>query len=174
MYSMNRRKHFRIITIVIFALLNVTTFSLAGYHSIQRESLRGLKGVYVSVENLTPEIQKDGLTKDRIQGDVELMLRTAGIKILSKEEWFDEEGGPSLYVNANVLKLSATSEYVYSVNISFKQTVYPIRKPMEITGAATWSVGGIVGITPDLGKIRASIKEQVDEFIKAYWSVNPK
>lgn len=171
---MNRRKHFCIITTVVFALLNMTTFSLAAYHSIQRESLRGLKGVYVSVENLTPEIQKDGLTKDRIQGDVELMLRTAGIKILSKEEWFDEEGGPSLYVNANVLKLSATREYVYSVNISFKQTVYPIRKPMEITGAATWSVGGIVGITPDLGKIRASIKEQVDEFIKAYWSVNPK
>ena len=138
------------------------------------ESLRDLKGIYVSVEKLTQEIQKDGLTKDRIQGDVELMLRMAGIKTLSKEEWFDEEGSPSLYVNANVLKLSATREYVYSVNISFKQTVYPIRKPMEITGAATWSVGGIVGITPDLGKIRASVKEQVDEFIKAYLSVNPK
>jgi hypothetical protein len=174
MYSMNRRKHFCIFTTVIFALLNMTSLSLAVHHSVQLESLRGLKGVYISVESVTPEIQKDGLTKDRIQGDVELMLRTAGIKILSKEEWFDEEGSPFLHVNANVLKLPATREYVYSVNISLKQTVYPIRTPMEISGAATWSVGGIVGITPDLGKIRASVKEQVAEFIKAYLSVNPK
>ena len=152
----------------------MSSFSSADYYSIQKESLRDLNGIYVSVEKLTHEIYKDGLTKDRIRRDVELMLRTAGIKILSKEEWFDAEGNPSLYVNANVLKLSATKEYVYSVNISLKQTVYPIRKPMEITGAATWSVGGIVGITPDLGKIRASVKEQVNEFIKAYLSVNPK
>lgn len=174
MYAMNIKKYCCFFTIVVLALLNMTSFLSAGYHSIQRESLRGLKGIYISIENLTPEIQKEGLTKDHIQRDVELMLRTAGIKILSKEEWFDAEGSPSLYVNANILKLSATREYVYSVNISLKQTVYPIRKPMEITGAATWSVGGIVGITPDLGKIRASVKEQVDEFIKAYFSVNPK
>ena len=171
---MNKRKYCCILLIVVLALLNMTSFSFAGDYSIQTESLRDLKGVYVSVESPTPEIQKDGLTEDRIKKDVELMLRMAGIKILSKEEWFDAEGSPSLYVNANVLKLLETREYVYSVNISFKQSVYPVREPMEISGAATWSAGGIVGITPDLDKIRASVKEQVDEFIKAYLSVNPK
>ena len=174
MYAMSRRKYCCFFTTVALALLNMTSFSFAGDHSIQKESLRDLKGVYVSVESPAPEIQKDGLTEDRIQKDVELMLRMAGVKILSKKEWFDAEGSPFLYVNTHILKLRATREYIYSVNISFKQNVYPVRKPMEISGAATWSIGGIIGITPDLDKIRASVKEQVNEFIKAYLSVNPK
>jgi len=160
--------------VIVALLLNTTSSSLAGQYTVQQESLRDLKGVYISVENLSAGIQKDGLTKDRIRKDVELMLRKAGIYILSKKEWFDTEGSPFLYVNAHVLKLPATSEYIYSINISFKQTVYPARKPVEITGAATWTTGGIVGITPDLDKIRASVKAQVEEFIKAYLAVNPK
>ena len=171
---MINRKYWGFFSGVIFVLLNITSFSLADQYSIQQESLRDLKGVFISVESLAPEIQKDGLTKDRIRKDVELMLRKAGIKILSKKEWFDVEGSPCLYVNAHVVKLRETREYIYSVNISFKQTVYPARKPVEITGAATWTIGGIIGITPDLDKIRASVKAQVEEFIKAYLAVNPK
>ena len=160
--------------VIIALLLSTTSISSAGQYTLQQESLRDLKGVYISVESLAPEIQKDGLTKDRIGKDVELMLRKDGINILSKKEWFDTEGSPCLYVNAHVLKLPATREYIYSVNISFKQTVYPARKPVEITGAATWTTGGIIGITPDLDKIRASVKTQIEEFIKAYLAVNPK
>lgn len=168
------RKYWGIFSGVILVLLTITSFSLAGQYSIQQESLRDLKGVFISVENFAPEIQKDGLTKDRIRKDVELMLRKAGIKILSKKEWFDVEGSPFLYVNTHVVKLRETREYIYSINISFKQTVYPARKPVEITGAATWTIGGIIGITPDLDKIRASVKTQVEDFIKAYLAVNPK
>jgi biotin operon repressor len=170
---MINRKYWGFFSGVTLALLNIAPLSLAGQYSIQQESLRDLKGVYISVESLAPEIQKDGLTEDRIQKDVELMLRKAGIKILSKKEWFDAEGSPCLYVNAHVLKLRATREYIYSVTISLKQTVYPARKPVEIAGAATWTIGGIIGITPDLDKIRASVKTQVEEFIKAYLGVNP-
>ncbi len=170
---MINRKYWGFFSGVIFVLLNITSFSLAGQYSIQQESLRDLKGVYISVESLAPDIQNDGLTKDQIRKDVELILRKAGIKILSKKEWFDVEGSPFLYVNAHVVKLRETREYIYSINISFKQTVYPARKPVEITGAATWTIGGIIGITPDLDKIRASVKTQVEDFIKAYLSVNP-
>ncbi len=170
---MINKKYWGFFSGVIFVLLNITSFSLAGQYSIQQESLRDLKGVYISVESLAPDIQNDGLTKDQIRKDVELILRKAGIKILSKKEWFDVEGSPFLYVNAHVVKLRETREYIYSINISFKQTVYPARKPVEITGAATWTIGGIIGITPDLDKIRASVKTQVEDFIKAYLSVNP-
>ncbi len=170
---MINRKYWGFFSGVILVLLNITSFSLAGQYSIQCESMRDLKGIYVSIERLTSEIRNDGLTENVIRKDVELMLRKAGIKVFSKNEWFDVEGSPCLYVNANVLKLLATREYIYSVNISLKQTVYPIRKPIEISGAATWSIGGIIGITHDLKKIRASVKEQVEEFIKAYLGVNP-
>jgi hypothetical protein len=72
------------------------------------------------------------------------------------------------------LKLQESEEYLYSVNISLKQTVYPARNPIEISGAATWSTGGIIGITPNLRTIQEAIKGQVKEFIKVYLAVNPK
>ncbi|MBU2623718.1 MAG: hypothetical protein KKD92_15520 [Proteobacteria bacterium] len=161
--------------LITFALplLTLSSFVMASDDKISRQSLRDLKGIYVSVEKLTPEIEKDGLTSNNIGKDVESMLRKAKIKTLSKGEWFDVTGSPYLYVNANVLKLPDTKEYIYSVNIALKQNVYPVREPIEILGAATWSVGGIIGITPSLDKIRASVREQVGKFIKAYLSVNP-
>jgi hypothetical protein len=140
---------------------------------MQEESFGGLKGIYVSVERLDPRIEKDGLTDDQVRADVVSQLRLAGIKVLSKKEWFDTEGSPYLYVNANILKLQETEEYVYSVNISLKQNVYPARNAIEISGAATWTMGGIVGITPHLSEIRKSVGSQVKEFIKVYVSVNP-
>jgi len=168
------RKHWILLITFILPLLTLSSPVMASDSQISRESLRDLKGIYVSVEKLAPEIGKDGLTGNSIGRDVESMLRKAKIKTLSKAEWFDATGSPYLYVNANVLKLPSTKEYIYSVNIAFKQNVYPVREAVEILGAATWSVGGIIGITPSLDKIRASIREQVDKFIKAYLSVNPR
>ncbi len=164
------------IFLIIFtlSLLNLSSFVTAYDSKVSRQSLRGLKGVYVFVENLEPQIEKAGLTRNSVRRDVELMLRKAKIKILSKGEWFDVTGSPYLYVNANVLKLPDTKEYIYSVNIALKQNVYPVREAIEILGAATWSVGGIIGITPSLDKIRASVREQVNKFIKTYLSVNPR
>jgi hypothetical protein len=79
---MINRKYWGFFAGVTLALLSITSLSLAGQYSIQQESLRDLKGVYVSVESLSPEIQKDGLTKDSVRKDVVLMLRKAGIIIL--------------------------------------------------------------------------------------------
>ena len=158
---------------VVFTILALASFSTAVSHSMQEESFRGLKGVYVSVERLDPRIEKDGLTDDQVRADVVSQLRLAGIKVLSKKEWFDMEGSPYLYVNANILKLQETEEYVYSVNISLKQNVYPARNAIEISGAATWTMGGVVGITPHLNQIRDSVGSQVKEFIKVYMSANP-
>ena len=168
------RKHWIFLIIFTLSLLNLSSFVMAYDSKVSRLSLRGLKGIYVFVENLDPQIEKDGLTKNSIKRDVEMMLRKAKIKTLSKGEWFDVTGSPYLYVNANVLKLPDTKEYIYSISIALKQNVYPVREPIEILGAATWSVGGIIGITPNLDKIRTSVRELVNKFIKTYLSVNKR
>jgi hypothetical protein len=172
--NMTSRKHLSFLTIGLFAFLTLTPFLVTASNSIQRESFRGLDGVFVSVERLDPRIEENDLTAHQIRADVVSQVRKAGIRILSKKEWFDTEGSPYFYVNANILKLPETEEYVYSVNISLKQTVYPARNPVEIPGAATWSIGGTVGITPNLRTIRDAVRAQVKEFIKVYLSVNPK
>ena len=156
----------------IYTLSPSLIFSSDGKFS--RASLRGLKGIYISVEELEPEITNDGLTSDLIRKDVKALLRTARIAVLSKEGWFETNGSPYLYINANVMKLDKTKEYIYSVNISFNQNVYPVRDHVEIMGASTWTTGGIVGITGNLDNIRGSVKSLVEQFIEAYSSVNPE
>jgi hypothetical protein len=159
---------------LFLAMLPFSSYALASDAKYNRASLRGVEGVYVKIEGLTPELEKDGLRETLIRTDVESELRTAGIRTLSKEKWFDMTGSPHLYVNINCLKLRETKEYIYSVRIAFRQNVYPEREPILILGATTWSVGGVIGITQRIEKIRASLKSRVDEFVRAYLSVNPK
>ena len=160
--------------IVVCTLINPSSHVSASDGKYNRASLRGLEGVYVSVENLDPEIEKDGLGKDLIRKDAVLQLRSAGIKVLSRQRWFDVTGSPYLYVNPHILKLRDTGEYIYSINIALKQNVYPVRESIEILGAATWSPGGIIGITGNMKKIRTSLQEQVKKFIDAYLAENAK
>jgi hypothetical protein len=159
---------------LVFTTLYFSSFAMASDAKYNRASLRGVEAVYVKVEGLTPEIQKDGLTETLIRREVESRLRTAGIRILSKDKWLDVMGSPHLYLNINCLKLRETKEYIYSIRIAFRQNVYPEREAILILGATTWSAGGILGITYRFDKIRTSVKGRVDEFIKAYLSVNPK
>jgi hypothetical protein len=169
-----QRFAFVLLLILVCAFNCLATLVFATNGEYNRASLRDLKGVYVSVENLDPEVREDGLSKDLIRKVVVSRLKMAGIKVLSREEWFEVTGSPYLYVNANILKLKDTGEYVYSVNIALKQNVYPVRESVEILGAATWSIGGIIGITGNLDKIRTSVKRQVEQFIEAYLAENPK
>ena len=159
---------------LVFTLFSLSSFATASDAKYNRASLRAIEGVYVKVEGLTLEMEKEGLTETLIRRDVESKLQMAGIRTQSKEEWFDVLGSPHLYVNLNCLKLQETKEYIYSIHIAFRQNVYPEREPVLILGATTWSVGDIIGITNRLDKIRASLKNHLDAFIEAYLSVNPK
>jgi hypothetical protein len=139
-----------------------------------RRSLSGIKGVFVKIEQINPEVENDGLKAATIRSDVEGLLKGLGIKVLSTGESLDEPGEPALHINPHILKLRASNEYIYSIDVAFRQNAYLSRAPIEVLGAATWSPGLVTGITYDLGKIRDSIKEQVQRFAEAFRSVNPK
>jgi hypothetical protein len=139
-----------------------------------RLSLSGIKGFSIKVERLDPEIEGDGLRAATIQADAEVLVKGFGIKILSKMESLNEPGEPNLYIDLQVLKLRATNEYIYSIKVAFRQNAYLSRTPIEVLSASTWSLGLVTGITPDLGKIRDSVKAQVQTFGQAFRSVNPK
>ena len=53
--------------------------SLAQTRDQQRESLRGLQGVEVVIENIKSDAQVDGLSQEAIRAAVELILRSNGI-----------------------------------------------------------------------------------------------
>ena len=86
----------------------------------EAESLRGLSGVNVLVENLSDSAKRAGLEKNSIQTDVELKLRLAGIKVLTDEEWLYAPGDPYLYVNLTVVWAGGIC--AYGIDVELKQT----------------------------------------------------
>jgi hypothetical protein len=141
-----------------------------------RATLKGLKGVGVLVENLSLEVEKEGLRKNELQLEVEFKLREAGINVLSKEESLKSPGEPYLYINVNLNTSKTENEvYPYSIDMLFIQKVSLLRNPQQATYAVTWSTGGVGSITKQLvSQLRSSVSEMVDIFIKSYHAENPK
>jgi hypothetical protein len=141
----------------------------------QNSSLRGLPGVRVLLTDLNPDAERDGLIKTELQTDVELRLRNAGISVLTEEEWHKTPRTPLLYVKVDALKGSNIA-YAYYTNVLLYQRV-SIEQTLNISGfAATWSTGSI-GIAEQVklkGLVIGSLRNEVDEFIKAYLAENSK
>jgi len=144
-----------------------------------RSTLQGLPGVYVAVEALDPDIQKDGLTKATLRADAELRLRMAGIKVLSREEWAKTQGGPVCYVDVSVVKDVGLTDvldfdlYAFEVSVELHQDVALVRDMAVKVLSPTWSTS-YVGFTNTLPRIRTKVTQLVQRFINAYQTVNPK
>jgi hypothetical protein len=163
---------------VLFLLLTLTlSYPLFAVNGISnRATLRGLKGIGVLVEKLPLEVEQEGLKRHQLQMEVESKLRTAGIKVLTKEEAFNTPGEPFLYINLNVNTAKTEGDiYPYSIDLLFIQKVSLVRDPKQTTYAVTWSTGGVGSIgKPIVGQLGESVEAMVDVFIKAYLTENPR
>ncbi len=85
-------------TLAVLALLSATLVSpLVGQEDDEsaRKTLAGLTRIYVVVEHIPDEAQRDGLDTTQIQTDVELKLRQAGITVLTQQEWLSTAAAPT-------------------------------------------------------------------------------
>jgi len=173
------KKIWLVLAIAVFIFVQAGSLVFAGDSKYTRRTLKGLKGVNVVAESLSPEIEKEGLTVRLIKTFMELELRRAGINVLTEEESLKEKGRPFLHVTPTVMKENMGGYHIYIFNISldFKQDVFLKRDPNihigSLYSASTWSTG-YTGKTGFLRDIRLVIKEQINIFINAYLSVNPK
>ncbi len=131
-----------------------------------KATLRGINGISVVVENLRPGETEDGLTVDKIQTDVELSLRKAGVKVIDSALIY-------LYVSVNVVK--ADDLYAYNCLVSLEQPV-TVHSNAASAIAPTWSVEeiGMVPRTNMSRTIRAAFQDLVEKFLNAYLSANPR
>jgi hypothetical protein len=163
--------------IFFFGILICALFvsqSLALNSEANRSTLKGLVGVKVLVEDVSPDVEKSGLTKVKLQADVENQLGKVGIRVLTQEEVLKTPGEPYLYINVNAAPGKVqTSLYSYSIDIALIQNIFLERDPKANTYAVTWSTGG-VGLTEkdSLAKLDESLSSIVEFFIEAYQSVN--
>jgi len=143
--------------------------------TIGKDSLKGLKSVYVIVDNLKSDIEKDGLSTSAIQTDVEQKLHMAGIKVLTEEEWTKEPGGPYLYIGVSSYKRD-TGLYAFHIEVELSQDVILYRKQDVLCPAITWACVGLTGTVgaKKVNGLREKVKGRVDLFIKDYFEMNPK
>jgi len=139
-----------------------------------RQSLVGLKGVYILIEDINPEVERDGLSRVTRQTDVDLKLRQAGITVYTREQSFSVPGSPYLYLAVNILK-TRSGLYAYAVALRLAQSVTLSRAPHVTVTGATWHSGavGVVG-GANLSQIRDAVRDVVDQFLNAYLAANPK
>src|SRR5438093_397093 len=120
--------------LAVLALLSATLVSRLvgqGDDEYTRKTLVGLTGVYVSVEHIPDEMQRDGLDTTQIQTDVELKLRQAGITVLTRQEWLSTAAAPLLYFN--VQAITNSNLYAFSVDVQLRQRVTLLDDPATPT-----------------------------------------
>jgi len=152
-------------------LLSCSAPATAEDSQIERATLAGLKPISVVVEGLSSIAEKNGLTGAAIQADTERRLRQAGIPVTSDADAY-------LYVNVTVADPGPSSPLPYVVNIWLMQEVtlprgLQARTPLQ---APTWWLSrlGLVDARRLSASVNDRVAEFVDQFIRAYQSVNPK
>jgi hypothetical protein len=166
----------RFMITMVFVVLSPTAFGQASDGNSERQTLRGVKALSVTVYDLDYESEEYGLTQNKVQKDLEAKLRTAGIKVLSKEESMKVSGTPRLGLMIGALRAFTAKDtefFFISTVIKLRQNVYLERMPKnKVSGITTWS-NTRFGIN-FVHNIRSEVDAAIDTFIAAYLSVNPK
>lgn len=145
--------------------------AIASDSQVERASLTGLTAISVVVEDVAPIASKNGLTVAALQADVERRLGQAGIKVVSDADAY-------LYIHVTVADPGAALPAPYFVDVALMQEItlprgVKTRTPLQ---CPTWSLNRLGLSSAD--RLRTPITERVDEFvdqfIRAYQSVNPK
>ena len=168
-----------LVVMLLSGFLLFTTPGFAEDSEIARQTLKGLAGFNVIVEDLQPNLLKYekyakefDLNKARIQRDIEARLSAAGIPVLPSEKWQKTPGRPVLYVNVNTHE-NEKYWFAYDIKLEIRQVVSLEANPAVKMLATTWSIN-ITGIA-NIGKLNV-IPDEVgvltQRFIQAYRAMN--
>jgi hypothetical protein len=182
-----KRRHYPYIdllggSLIIFVL---TAFllpakTMAFDSDVSRQTLSGLPGFYVVIEDFNPNIakystvQRIHLDKEQIRQDMEQSLRNADINVLTWNEMLKTTGRPILYIRLNTHEYEKFS-FAYDLDLEVQQTASLEKDPRSKTMVSTWSISmtGVFNIgTTNI--LRDSMQILVSRFITAYKLANPK
>ena len=152
-----------VVQLMVVALVWGNMEMVQALDSGSRESLRGISGIGVIVEEISPDASADGLSQDAIRTAAELILRSKGIRVLTNIDRTRLGSVPYLYININTLK-EELGVYAYAVNVDLKQVVGLLSMKGAQAWGATWSasVVGAVGET----NVRQIIADGVEPLVK--------
>jgi hypothetical protein len=158
--------------LVITALVCAASTAAASDSQADRATLAGLPAISVVVEDLPSIATSNGLATMALQADAERRLRSAGIALTPDSDAY-------LYVHVTIADPGASLPVPYYVEVALIQEIklprgaVQSRTPLQ---SPTWSLSRLGMATGD--RLRANIADRVaefvDQFVRAYRSVNPK
>jgi len=156
---------------LVLVMLAIAGPSAASDGESSRATLKGLAGVNVLVEDFGDDDRRAGFDERTFQTAAELKLRLAGIKVLTEDEMLSTPGFPRLYVNVISMATEADRIAPYGIDLELHQGAR-LERNGERANAATWSTRSVGnGGAP---YVLEGFKEQMDGFLNAWLSVNPK
>jgi hypothetical protein len=160
----------------VLLLLVLPMSAWAEDSEINRQTLAGINGVLVVIEDLQPNItkysQKADLTKDQLQKLTEGKLKKANINSLSVSDVTKLPGKPILYICINTHE-NEKYVFAYYIDLQLRQVVSLEANPQIKTIATTWSLN-LTGIA-DIGHLQVINKDLqvlLDRFIAAHRAAN--
>jgi len=156
---------------VLWGVVAISTCAFAQVEKDDKQVLRGLDSVHVTLERLQPEIERDGLYGNMLVSDAEMKLKLAGIKVLSEEERIQTPYSASLYLRVNALKRRLG--YIYRVELFLVEPVALIRNKMQ-RDAMVLEIPAEWGMGRSLTDIREKASDAVDRFIRAWLDANTR
>jgi hypothetical protein len=133
-----------------------------------KDALRGLKEVGVFVELMTPPVEVTGLSRNQLQGDIELKLYQAGIKIVSSASLEEVPKLSFVYLNLTIRKVEA----VYAYNADFL-CLTPSQEVRHQAAPAVWKQGNS-GVVQEMFQVKEKVTDLVNLFIKDYKAANSR
>ena len=161
--------------LISFALILLESRQTIAYDSTtNRVTLKGLQGIGVIVRLNDPGKRYD-LTENAIQTDIELKLRTAGIKVFDTSP-LKVAGEAGLVAYIDMYDRHGESDVLaFSINLSVEQPVVLLRDSSINVIAETWALGLVGTVGKDKAQeVRVNVKDLTDQFINAYLTANPK
>ena len=144
----------------------------------EKASLKGLKGIYVLIEDLSDEFKDSNLIKNQLKTDAELRLKKAGIHLFDRSEAIRDHAVGTLYIQSNFIRLDPPKgQFAFHLLIEINQDVSLIRdSSIHVFNARTYSVPGYTGtISEDsLRGLRNPVNDLVDVFIKDFLAANSR
>jgi len=168
MKTLNKNHKYTTI-LLLFFVLPVSAWGVDDENS--RKSLIGITGVGVTVGYLSPDLQKVGLTKERIQTEAEIRLGHTRINVLSKDDLIGASDSPMLIIFPNILTFTS-DRFAYNVTIKLIQKVY-LERNKEYISSETWSSSS-VGLSSDVNDLIGSIEHHTNKFTRAWLLANPE
>jgi len=140
----------------------------------QQRALVGLKGVQVCVNKFRTDEESYGLSKQRLQIDVELRLRQNGIKVLSQGD---------AVLSIDVLYQTSVYKDFTKADIIANSIIVQLYEPVRLERgfqipcrAAVWRLLMINAIPTKYfaDMVRQGVNDAIDSFINDYLAANPK